>query len=50
METPSFNEDHISQIPELQILKVVETRILLIKYITVKLNKQKKGVEQVLLT
>lgn len=50
METPSFKEDHISQIPELQILKVVETRILLIKYITVKLNKQKKGVEQVLLT
>jgi type I restriction enzyme S subunit len=48
MNTPSFKEDHISQIVALQLLQTANKEIQLLK--TEKLREKKKGLMQVLLT
>jgi type I restriction enzyme S subunit len=50
MNTPSFKEDHISQIVALQLLQTANKEIQLLKTKTEKLREKKKGLMQVLLT
>jgi type I restriction enzyme S subunit len=50
MDTPSFKEDHISQISALQILQTADKEIQLLRTKTEKLREQKKGLMQMLLT
>ena len=50
MNTPSFKEDHISQIVALQLLQAADKEIQLLTFKSEKLKEQKKGLMQVLLT
>lgn len=43
MNTPSFKEDHNSQISALQLLQAADKEIQLLKTKTDKLREQKKG-------